>query len=361
MEAAFPKFSCLPPELRCKIWRHALPQRTIYFRLKMDMNAWKWAPETDWWAHYLLIGDYNSITPDPRPALLLVNHEARAESLKSYRRLMVDKTILKRCLADDSVDDNRLERMRNLTMTPKFSLDTDILEWAHVKRWSRNSHASCAALFLAASMSVQHITVEYDYHLHDSLVALAFAVLDVKSPLRSLTVKLAAMCSAEYSCFRIAQLPDHVTTVRRGDDVEDALHHYQACMLPGFRHCVQNTERLQTSTLDQSAHDSFTGPLSAGAKLDTRFAIFRVVCDEELSRARYRPGQDTLIPTEEVTRRWMWADDNEHDAFNTTDLQGDTALFMHRLSLYEDADYGTEPNEFVPFHGICVSQYSLPG
>jgi hypothetical protein len=364
MDATFPKFNHLPPELRCKIWRHALPQRTIYFRLKMNMDAWRWAPETDWWAHYLLIGDYNSTaTPRPRPALLLVNHEARAESLKAYRRLQVDKDVLKKCLADDSVDDRRLERMRNLTRTPKFSLDTDILEWAHVKRWSRNNPASCAALFLAASMSVQHITVEYDYHLHNSLVALAFAVLDVKSPLRSLTIKVPATCSAEYYCFRIVQLPEHMTILGRADNVIDMLHHHQACMLPGFRQYIRDTERLQTRTVDQATSDSFTGPLSAGAKLDSQFAIYRVLSQYDLDWAEARPNETSFVPAEEVTQRWnlpLVPDEEKRNPFNTTNLQGDVALFLHRLALHEDMGYGVEPNEFVPFHGLCLPQYGLP-
>ncbi|KAH8193785.1 hypothetical protein TruAng_012051 [Truncatella angustata] len=358
MEATFPHFSSLPAELRCKVWKFALPQRTVNFRLKMDMDAWNWASESDWWAHYVLTGDYHSAAAT-QPALLLVNHEARFESRKAYKQLAIDKAVLQRCLADDAVVDGRLERMRNLNKTPRLNLDHDILEWAHVKRWSRNNPVKCGALFLAASMSVQHVVVEYDHYLHTSLVSLAFSVLDVESPLRSLTIKVADAVAHKQYTYRVTCVPDQAPMLRRGDDGDTFVKRRQACMLPCYRRPIHTTEKLQPTTLDRSTLSSFAQPFERDTRLHTNFAIFRVAPGDEASGAR------TPVPSPEVMRSWRWVEMvEEHDRvpFGAS-LQGDVALFMHRISLFEQWSYndGRQPRiDIVPFHGVCVPQYGLP-
>ncbi|KAI1842061.1 hypothetical protein JX266_011712 [Neoarthrinium moseri] len=325
----------------------------------MDMDAWNWASESDWWAHYLLTGDYKS-TLTPQPALLFVSHEARAESLRAYKQLQISKPLLRRCLADDAVDDRRLERMRHLAKTPKLNVNTDVLEWAQVKRWSRNNPSKCGALFLAASMSVQHIVVEYDHYLHTSLVALALAVLDVESPLKSLTIKVNDSTTQEPFAFRLTSLPEHVeTTSRQVSSLFRKLSQYDACMLPGYRPPLVDTERLQPKTLDRSTLGSFTRPFPPGTRLNTGYAIFRVASDREVNEAT------ELIPAPGAMQGWKWmdmVDEPDRTAFNTN-MQGDIALFMHRLSIYEQWDYEDgrrHPTDIIPFHGICLSHYGLP-
>ncbi|KAK9772434.1 hypothetical protein AB5N19_09555 [Seiridium cardinale] len=321
------------------------------------MDAWNWASESDWWAHYVLLGDYHSASAT-QPALLLVNHEARFESRKAYTHLMINKGVLKRCLADDTVVDHSLERMRNLRKTPRLNLNNDILEWANVKRWTRNYPIRCAALFLAASMSVQHVVVEYDHCIHTSLVSLAFSVLDVESPLKTLTIKLTGSATHEPYTYRLAAVPEQVATLRVKDEVDSVLRRRQACVLPSYRWPVTQTERLQPTTLDRSTLSSFAQVFEPDTRLDTNFAIFRVASDDTAS-------VEKMVPSPEVMRNWRWVemvDEHERVSFNTT-LQGDVALFMHRISLFEQWDHDDARRhriEIVPFHGICTPQYGLP-
>ncbi|KAF7531744.1 hypothetical protein G7054_g8603 [Neopestalotiopsis clavispora] len=319
MEASFPQFSLLPAELRCKVWRYALPQRTVFFRLKMDMDAWNWASESDWWAHYVLTGDHKSATATTTttqqlPSLLLVNHEARFESAKAYRQLTIDKAVLKRCLSNEFVVDSSLERMRNLKKTPRLNVDNDILEWAHVKRWSRNNPARCSALFLAASMSVQHVVVEYDHYLHTSLLSLALSVMDVESPLKSLTLKVFDASVQKQVTYRIAAVSDRVPVIRDQEQLSGILRR---------RHADDDDDDYQDD------------------------------------------GCEGLLPSPEVVRSWRWVDmvdEQDRTSFNLS-LQNDVALFMHRISLFEQRDDDAMRRhriDIVPFHGICSPQHGLP-
>lgn len=358
METAFPQFNSLPAELRCKVWRFALPQRTVHFRLKMDMDAWNWAPESDWWAHYVLTGDYKTAATT-QPALLLVNHEARFESRKAYKQLLIERAVLRRCLADPAVADGSLERMRTLKKAPRLNVDNDILEWAHVKRWSRNNPSRCGALFLAASMSVQHVVVEYDHYIHTSLVSLAYSVLDVESPLKSLTIKVTDAATHKKYAYRLVAVPDQPAIIRKDDMAGGVLRRRQACMLPTYTRPRLEFEKLQSTSLDRSTLRTFIQPFESDTRLDTNFAIFRIASDGDAADAK------ELLPTPEVMRSWRWiemVDEQDRASFNTS-LQGDVALFMHRISLFEqwDQEEGRRHRiDIVPFHGICTPQYGLP-
>lgn len=324
----------------------------------MDMDAWNWAPESDWWAHYVLTGDYKSAAVT-LPALLLVNHEARFESRKAYNQLTIDKAVLRRCLADPQVVDGTLDRLRTLKKTPRLNTDNDILEWAHVKRWTRNSPARCGALFLAASMSVQHVVVEYDHCIHTSLISLAFSVLDVESPLKSLTIKVKDAVTQNHHAYRLVAVPEQPVTCRKEDSFEKVLRHRQACMLSTYSRPRLQTEKLRSTSPDRSTLSTFTQPFDPDTRLHTNFAIFRVAsCDD---------GTDAkqLVPSPEVMRSWRWiemVDEQDRVSFNAC-LQGDIALFMHRISLFEqwDQDEGRRHHiDIVPFHGICTPQFGLP-
>lgn len=358
MEANFPQFGLLPAELRCKVWQYALPQRTVFFRLKMDMDAWNWASESDWWAHYVLTGDYKSASAT-QPPLLLVNHEARFESRKAYRQLAIEKDVLKRCLANETVIDHSFERMRNLKKTPRLNVDNDILEWAHVKRWSRNNPTRCGALFLAASMSVQHVVVEYDHYLHTSLLSLAFSVMDVESPLKSLTIKVVDASVQKQIAYRITAVPDRAPVARNEEQLPNILQRRHAGMLPSYRWPVDGTEILKPTTLDRSTLMSFAQSFEPGTRLDTNFAIFRVASEDDPINC------EGLLPSPDITRSWRWVDmvdEQDRTSFNTS-LQGDMALFMHRISLFEQWDHDAARRhriDIIPFHGICNSQYGLP-
>ncbi|KAH8671643.1 hypothetical protein BX600DRAFT_459435 [Xylariales sp. PMI_506] len=402
-DTTFPRFGQLPPELRCKIWRQALAPRNIYFRVKMDMDAWNWASEEDWWAHYMLTGDYNgssASTPPPPPSLLLVNHEARAEALRAYRPLHVDRNLLRRCIADDSVNEHSLARMCNLTKTPWVNSSTDILEWAHVKRWSCNNPPRCRALFLAASMSVQHISVEYDPNLHQSLVALALAVLDVESCLKSLTIKVAAAGwtsrsagsggynqqqqpqQPEYHEFRLARIPIRARVLRDYAGLGPLLSRGGACLLPSYRQPKDELEQLQSvaALSPSSSPDASPGgpdhddddvddegnfvpwPFTRGTQLHTDFAIFRVI---RSPRDAASPAT-AAVPLERSMARWDWTEDDHEVPPSSLDatIQGDIALFMHRLSVFaEPRDFDARQRrsaDTIPFHGYCGPQFGLP-
>jgi hypothetical protein len=95
----FHLFPYLPPELWLKIWAHALPRRTVPFRLKLDMDAWNWSTEGEaWWTQFRLRPE------SPQPALPPVLHasaEARRELLRSsYPWFSVPDRILARCGLD---------------------------------------------------------------------------------------------------------------------------------------------------------------------------------------------------------------------------------------------------------------------
>ncbi|ETS81165.1 hypothetical protein PFICI_06167 [Pestalotiopsis fici W106-1] len=324
----------------------------------MDMDAWNWASESDWWAHYVLTGDHKSATAT-QPPLLLVNHEARFESTKAYKQLAIDKAVLKRCLSNETVVDHSLERMRNLKKTPRLNVDNDILEWAHVKRWSRNNPMRCSALFLAASMSVQHVVVEYDHYLHTSLLSLALSVMDVESPLKSLTIKVFDASVQKQITYRISAVPDHVPVIRDQQQLPSILRRRHVGMLPCYRWPSDATENLKPTSLDRSAVMSFAQFFEPGTKLDTNFAIFRVASDDD------QPNCEGLVPSPEVVRSWRWVDmvdEQDRTSFNIS-LQSDVALFMHRISLFEQWDHNDPRRhriDVIPFHGICNSQHGLP-
>lgn len=245
--ATFPQFAQLPAELRRKIWRRALPRRVVHLRLKMDMNAWNWATEGDWWTHYrvaadpfpvasparaLYHGDGNgngdNDDDDAGPALLRVNVEARAEALHVYRRrLALDPATLQRCLETATAlgkdgpegparqtwtqqAPDLLKHMCAPAGMPRFDARRDVLVWAGIRRWcsagglgnsssssSSNGATTAAsstlcALFEATCRAARHVVVEYDTRLDGPLRALARAIAADEPGLATLTLQTAA-------------------------------------------------------------------------------------------------------------------------------------------------------------------------
>lgn len=230
---SFPQFSQLPAELRCKIWRFAIPRRTIPARLKLDLDAWNAATEADWMQYYRveLDGPVPSLPPLP-----LVNHEARYEITRSYSKpLEISRAAVRRSLGTRSVDDTTFEDMCGSSRISRFNPECDVLEWKDPRRWlpsaplQRQPHP----LFLAACLSVRHVSLEYEASMHKQLEALTAAVLDQDQPLETLTVALVLPSEEQKHQFRLARRPSSLRLLDKDEkDVRAILSRHSTCFIP---------------------------------------------------------------------------------------------------------------------------------
>ncbi|ORY69059.1 uncharacterized protein BCR38DRAFT_482531 [Pseudomassariella vexata] len=342
MELSFPQFSLFPAELRVKIWQHALPQRTVYVRLRMNMDAWNWASESDWWAHYMLSSDY-MYPESPPPALFFVNHESRAETRKFYRRLSIDRELLKQYLftatdheqygVSDDVEDTALERTCNAGKTPWFNVDTDVLEW-------KQSSAG-AAITLPSTL----------------ISALVFAVLDRRTVVKSLTIKMRDVITEEKWALRLVRSPARRRVLEVGDDVGAVLKEYGACFLGGFKERKTEPGTLHRDMGQSLAATRLALPSALDIRVDTRCAVYKVrsVAD---AAGPYR-GTDRM----ELVQNWPRMGTNPlRRILVPDDLQGDLMLVLFSLQGHEvlGGSLTGQPNTgLVPFHGFCLPEYGL--
>lgn len=190
---SFPLFSHLPAELRLKIWRLGLPRRVVPIRLKLDMDAWNWANDDDWWKQYNL----QAVKPRvPLPQMRLACRESLHEVTPLYTDFSISERIWKRCLSiSDDHDASgsaaprkesaiHQHRPRDL---PRLNPSTDVLHWPYYKP---GFHEESLPLFVAACLSARHVSVEIEGHsLHETFETLTMAVLDPAGPLETLTLR----------------------------------------------------------------------------------------------------------------------------------------------------------------------------
>ncbi|KAI0095395.1 hypothetical protein F4814DRAFT_187481 [Daldinia grandis] len=283
MDSSFLQFRLLPAELRYKIWRLAIPYRFVPARLKLDLDAWNAATESDWvQVHYRIIHDERM---SPLPRLALVNHEARQEIIKSYKPLKISRDTVRRSLGTQSIDEMALGIMCGSSRITQFNVESDVLEWAEPRRWSTGTRELPYPIFLAACLSVRHVSIEYDLSMHTQLETLALAVLDQDQQLETLTIGLnVELRSGKLdSQFRLARSPPGLSLFFldkfvEWKDVDDILSQYPTCLL--YRTSpddpIQGLHPLINETLTKG-YSPAQMPLAPRTRLDTRFSIYEVL------------------------------------------------------------------------------------
>lgn len=359
MVSSFPQFRLLPAELRYKIWRLAIPHRFVPARLKLDLDAWNAATESDWvQVHYRII--YDERMP-PLPRLALVNHEARQEIIKSYKPLQISRDTVRRSLGTQSVDEMALGIMCSSSRITQFNVESDVLEWAEPRRWSTGTRELPYPIFLAACLSVRHVSIEYDLSMHTQLETLALAVLDQDQQLETLTIGLnVELRSGKLdSQFRLARSPPGLSLFFldkfvEWKDIDDILSQYSTCLL--YRtspdDSIQGLHPLINETITKG-YSPAQMPLARRTRLDTRFSIYEVLRpgklkDEGSSLSldwAYQQGSKVFI-SDRFDNRHFWYYEG---------IQVDILLWLQRLRDVNDGH-----NLMIPCHGFCVPDYGLP-
>lgn len=251
---SFHLFSQLPIELRLRIYQFALTPRTVPVRLKLDLDAWNWSVGKDWWTCYAVVADAERPSA-PLPPVLGARYEAWAELEGLYGGLEIDQDILKTLLVprrqrnreeetnnDDEIEDEKEEEAeeggggggddddddseplterlvenllshRGKHRRPRFNADHDILEWREPRRWvccgDQQLRTLVHPLFLAATLSVRRVSIEYVSCMADLLEVMALAVLDSSSGSRLDTLDISVKNPSDCRVlrFRLCRLP----------------------------------------------------------------------------------------------------------------------------------------------------------
>ncbi|KAI1394435.1 uncharacterized protein F4822DRAFT_388167 [Hypoxylon trugodes] len=271
MEPSFPQFRDLPAELRCKIWRMAIPRRIVSARLKLDLDAWNAATETDWMqVHYRVV-------PDDRKSFLnpvaLVNHEARHEMTKNYKPLRISRKAVEKSLGTRIMD---LDAFCGSSRIPWFNPEYDVLGWTEPKRWSTGCNEQPCPLFLAACLSVRYVEFKLDVSMNTQLEILAFAVLDRDQPLETLTI----IVKEDGPRYRLTRRPPN-SKFLCGKSRNDMIHVLSRSPVSLFPWCniakdpTQKPHPLVNRMLVEVSRPK-QKPLGLKTRLGTRFAIYGV-------------------------------------------------------------------------------------
>ncbi|KAK7957030.1 uncharacterized protein PG986_006252 [Apiospora aurea] len=237
MPAEFHQFGLLPLEIRYKIWRYTLPCRVVNLRLKPNIDVRNWAPPGDWWLHYVLDHDDDadqdsdteqsaaSSSSSSLPSVLLTCYEAYQELARHYRPIPLDQPLLKRSLGGDAVwerDSTPAEDYSAARLT-RFCRDNDTLRWAGTSRWGLSVRSPANPLFLAASLAVRRVVVEYAPAVASQLEVLALAVLDVEQPLERLELVATNPSGGRRLRFRLRETPSrevkHLSTAKSVSEI----------------------------------------------------------------------------------------------------------------------------------------------
>ncbi|KAH9907068.1 hypothetical protein F4778DRAFT_612393 [Xylariomycetidae sp. FL2044] len=418
---SFPQFSLLPSELRCKIWRLALSRRIIPVRLRIDLDTWNSSTEADWWTNYRVFED---ATPLPVPPGLLVNHEARHEIAPFYREpLTIDRAVLEAILkwpafsslsSAAAVGESGLRGMCDGRRIPRFNRDFDVLEWAGTRRWASPAGRAMQRgqpLFLAACLSVRHVSLEINDSMHYQLETLAFAVLDRDQPLQTLTIR----DDSPHQCrmddrlvgeFRLARRPAaarEIPKVTEGAQVRSALQTYPACSFPWAAvaappggaddddddtddYLFQFPDDMINARVLPLQHQPSLEPMT---RLDSRYAIYQVLGPEHLSSNRSSSSRDSSSSSSGSSSGYVESLCEalaappeiyallEHTVYRERDtyyaklakygtfgryLQADVAVWLLRMKVRARVGRAVDEAEsfFIPCHGFCVADYGLP-
>ncbi|KAI1767138.1 hypothetical protein GGR53DRAFT_144225 [Hypoxylon sp. FL1150] len=361
-EPSFPQFSQLPAELRCKIWRFAIPRRTIPARLKLDLDAWNGATESDWMQHYRVVFD----GPEPSlPPLPLVNHEARYEITRNYSKpLEISRAAIKQSLGTRSVDDATFEDLCASSRISRFNPECDVLEWKNPMRWlPRISQQQPHPLFLAACLSVRHISLEYDPSMHKQLEAITAAVLDKDQPLETLTITLILPSEDQGHQFRLARRPAHLRLIDKDEkDVRAILSQHSTCFIPWCEELKDGVVTKDSTLSPQPLQDKTAAKdiprTIKSAMPETRqnpgFLIYKVSnpnnmeCNDFINWFWFVSLYPEKMGIKIRNQDKLWDFGN--------DIQKDTKLWLERLRYC----HGCASLYPITRHGFCLPDYGLP-
>ncbi|KAI1407106.1 hypothetical protein F5Y13DRAFT_175668 [Hypoxylon sp. FL1857] len=345
MESSFPQFGLLPAEIRCKIWRFAIPRRIVPVRLKLDLDTWNAATEADSiLSHYRVT--YDGQAP-LLPSVGLVNHEAHYEIINNYKPLQLDRNSVRQALGLQTTESTAFSTICDSSRISSFNPDRDVLEWMAPHRWAIPSLDKLRPLLLGACLPVRHVSFQFQtlsILLFNNLKILACAVLDQDQPLETLTLTMEYPTERVHR-YRLARRPSN-PEVLKGDlgDVQRILLRYSACFLPWYkttRGDEQTSVRDPHNYVHRTLANDFRSSLMLSAqeaRLDAQFSIYEVLYPDDLEDKKY------------MEKRWSelrWALNN--------DIQMDIQLWLARFSLLHRMD--SKP---VPCHGFCLSDYGLP-
>ncbi|KAI0836566.1 hypothetical protein F5Y06DRAFT_272814 [Hypoxylon sp. FL0890] len=229
MEPSFPQFHLLPAELRSKVWRFAIPCRIIPVKLKMDLDTWNAATEEDsLLTHYRVV--YDGQVPQ-LPSVGLVNREAHHEIMRHYKPIRLDRDAVKRALGYEEVDDmaiNTIKTMCNSSRISLFDPERDVLEWRAPQHWIIPNYETLRPLFVAACLSVRHVSIHFQASLQSHLDIIASAVFDQDQPLETLTITMGDT-HERGSRYRLARCPSESEALRPDFvDIQRILSQYSA-------------------------------------------------------------------------------------------------------------------------------------
>ncbi|KAK9770564.1 hypothetical protein AB5N19_11385 [Seiridium cardinale] len=313
--ASFHLFPRLPTELKLKIYRLALTPRTVPVRLKLDLDAWNWSTEKDWWTCYSVVADAEC----PRtvlPAVLSARYEAWKELKGLYGGLRIDRAILETLLetlsesgdnresqTTEVIDDEgvsldeggprssrksdnlfskrlveNLLSMQQERRRPPFNRHQDVLMWKDTQRWVSCGDTQLQTLvhplFLASCLSVRHVRIEYVSCMANLLEVLAFGVLDERRELDSLDLSVRNPSDCRVLRFKLCRTPAITTTTGDGRSleqvmgksisdtkVEDLVKTWGLVWFPWFRGYANHIDdKRQSNDLVQHALSAITSP-----------------------------------------------------------------------------------------------------
>lgn len=379
LPTTFPQFNLLPTELRLKIWRDAIPRRTIAVRFKEDLDAWNWATEPNWW----LCDDLklDRVRPRPRlPSVAYVNREARAEVLKWYDRSPKVDREAARWLVPEQVDreggDPTLIRKPEIQ---RLNLDRDVIEWPdpYQRRRPRNYDGDYA-LFLGACLGLRHVSIEYVGRGHFLFEKMAAAVLDTTQSLQTLTVTVVDRKRKHQYQVRLARRPRNpVALVQNVKKVGAALRRHSAAFLPWFKppeggdidgQNWQNPHPLLKRTL-KSMRTPGVSNMPDDTQLGYEFAFFLVLRQSDLDDTQLvkslstemRPPPEQRLGTGAQATSWRFGENIQVDIILWPMMVDDIPSILGSPSRIWFGRPGA-PNEdmLIPFHGFCSSGYGLP-
>ncbi|KAK6214009.1 hypothetical protein LQW54_004783 [Pestalotiopsis sp. IQ-011] len=444
--SSFHLFTQLPMELRLKIYHLALTPRTVPVRLRLDLDAWNWSTEKDWWTTYAVVPD-KEFPSSPMPSVLGSCYEARRELSGLYGCLEIERSILESLLGpgsgklhpsdDDDGAETEADQVDKSSSTkkllesllsgsqgrrrPRFNPDRDILAWREPRRWACCGDAQLRTLvhplFLAASLSVRRVSVEYVPCMADLLEVLAFGVLDGSGGrLDALDVRVQNPSDCRVLRFRLCRVPETtrfsspgegergvvgrvIDDGDRPEDIEELVRRHGLVWFPWARgEAYRNQEKreiegdasgreddprepLVRSILDriliraakpssESAPAAPTdSPLSAflpSANLLTRnVAVLQVLADPTTgpgasgSWARIRHLREDPA---RVQVRYPHVE-TQTLSFGAGDLRLDVLLWCHMLKLHGAGYPANLPFDIVgvPCHGFCGEEVGMGG
>lgn len=441
--SSFHLFSQLPVELRLKIYHLALTPRTVPVRLRLDLGAWNWSTEKDWWTTYAVVPD-KEFPSSPMPLVLDACYEARRELSGLYGGLEIERNILESLLepgsgkldsSSDNDDETEADKGDKSSSTkkllesllsgsqgrrrPRFNPDRDILAWRDPRRWACCGDAQLRTLvhplFLAASLSVRRVSVEYVPCMADLLEVLAFGVLDGGGGARldALDVRVQNPSDCRVLRFRLCRVPETTRFLSpeegergvvgrvmndgdRPEDIEELVERNGLVWFPWARgeayrsqnkiegnasgHENDSREPLVRGILDriltraakpspESAPSTPTdSPLSAllpSANLSTRnVAILQVLADPTTGPGASGSWARIRHLREDPARVQVRYPHVETPlSFGAGDLRLDVLLWCHMLKLHGAGYPANLPFDIVgvPCHGFCGEGVGMGG